>query len=64
MKRLYRSRENKIIFGILGGVGEYLNVDPAIIRLIYVLLLFATGIVPLLLGYFIAVFVVPEKPTA
>jgi phage shock protein PspC (stress-responsive transcriptional regulator) len=31
-KKLYRSSENKILFGVLGGIGEYLEVDPALVR--------------------------------
>lgn len=61
MKKLYRSEENKIIFGILGGVGEFYKVDPALIRLGYIILLFATGIVPLIIAYFVAYFIVPKK---
>ncbi len=33
MKRFYRSRENKIWAGIIGGVGEYFNIDPSFLRL-------------------------------
>jgi len=39
-KKLYRSRNNKILAGICGGVGDYLNIDPVIIRIIALLLLF------------------------
>lgn len=38
-KRLYRSVKNKVLCGVCGGVGEYLQVDPVIIRLIWVLLM-------------------------
>lgn len=38
-KRLYRSVKNKVICGVCGGIGEYLQVDPVIIRLIWVLLM-------------------------
>ena len=36
-KRLYRSRNNRIICGVCGGIGEYFNVDPTVIRLLLVL---------------------------
>ncbi|MFT4005424.1 MAG: PspC domain-containing protein [Lacrimispora sp.] len=39
-KRLYRSAKNKVLCGVCGGIGEYLQVDPVIIRLIWVLLVF------------------------
>jgi phage shock protein C len=38
-KRLYRSNKNKVLSGVCGGIGEYLNVDPVMIRLIWVILL-------------------------
>jgi phage shock protein C len=39
-KRLYRSRKNRVLSGVCGGLGEYFSVDPVIIRLIWVLLMF------------------------
>ena len=57
-KRLYRSRNNRIICGVCGGIGEYFNVDPTVIRLL--LVLFActgSGI----LAYFIAAVIMLEQ---
>lgn len=62
MKRLYRSEKNKIIAGIIGGLGEYFNVDPVFMRLVWLLILFATGVVPGILVYLIAILVVPKHP--
>lgn len=42
-KRLLRSRDNKMLFGVCGGVAEYLNIDPVIVRLLIVLLTLAHG---------------------
>jgi len=42
-KKLYRSRRDRMIGGVCGGLGEYLNTDPVWIRLLFVILLFATG---------------------
>jgi phage shock protein C len=42
-KRLFRSRSDRMIAGVCGGLGEYLNVDPVWLRLFFVVLLFATG---------------------
>ena len=36
-KKLYKSIENKMICGVCGGIGEYLNIDPTLIRLLMVL---------------------------
>ncbi len=43
IKRLYRSRTDLMLGGVCGGLAKYLNVDPAIIRLVFVLLLFLGG---------------------
>lgn len=61
-KKLYRSEENKIIFGIFGGLGEYWDIDPVFIRLVAIFLLFMTGFAPMFIGYLIAFFIVPDKP--
>ena len=42
-KKLYRSRSDRMIAGVCGGLGEYMNVDPVWFRLFFVILLFATG---------------------
>ena len=61
MKKLHRSRADRKIAGICGGLGEYLDVDPTIIRLLAIVFGIATGIFPFLIGYIIAWFVVPER---
>ena len=63
MKRLYRSRYNRKIAGICGGIAEYFNMDPTLVRLISVLALVFTGFFPVLLVYLIAWFIIPEEPT-
>ena len=63
MKRLYRSAENRVFAGVIGGVGEYFNVDPVLLRLGYVFLAVFTGFIPGVLAYIVAVFVVPERPS-
>jgi phage shock protein C len=61
-KRLYRSEDNKTVCGILGGVGEYFDVDPTLIRLGFTFLMFITGLLPLVLAYFSAYFIIPAAP--
>ena len=57
-RKLYRSNTNKIICGVCGGLGEYLGVDPTIVRLVWVLIACSgTG----LLAYSIAAVIMPEK---
>lgn len=59
MKKLYRSKRNRIIAGVCGGIGEYLDVDPTLVRLLWVLLSFqGIGIIV----YVIAWVIVPEEP--
>lgn len=57
-KRLYKSRTNRVLCGVCGGLGEYFNIDPTIIRLLFVLLgCTITGIV----AYLIAAIIIPER---
>jgi phage shock protein C len=58
-KKLYRSRSNTMIAGVCGGLAEYFNLDPTVVRLLYVLLSLCTVAFPGLLLYIIAMFVVP-----
>ena len=62
MKRYYRSRDDRKIAGVCGGLGKFMNVDPTLVRLSFLVLLVATGIVPLLVGYVAAWIVAPEEP--
>ena len=62
MKKFYRSKENKILGGIIGGIGEYFDVDPTVLRLLFVFLVLATGIVAGIIIYIVALFIVPQKP--
>ena len=59
-KRLYRSREDKIVAGVCGGMGEYFNIDPVWIRIIFVLLTILDGLG--LLIYIIAWVLMPLNP--
>ena len=59
IKRLYRSRTDRMIGGVCGGIAEYFNVDPTLVRLAGVILLFAGIGVP---AYLIAWIIVPERP--
>lgn len=43
MKQLTKSKYNKIFFGTAGGIGEYFNIDPTWIRLLWLILFFAFG---------------------
>ena len=58
-KRLYRSKRDSVIAGVCGGLGEYFDIDPVIIRVIAVILIFAQGIG--LLAYLIAWIIIPQR---
>ncbi|MBU0572279.1 PspC domain-containing protein [Patescibacteria group bacterium] len=60
-KKLYRSKDNKILAGIIGGLGEYFDIDPTVLRLGWLLVFVFTGIFPVLLAYIIAILIVPNK---
>ncbi|MBZ9569874.1 PspC domain-containing protein [Patescibacteria group bacterium] len=62
MKKLYKSKENKVFFGVIGGIGERFNIDPVILRLIWVAVVIFTALVPGIIVYLIASFIVPNKP--
>ncbi len=55
-KKLFRSNINKMVCGVCGGVAEYINIDPTIVRLLWVIFgLTGFGI----LAYFIAAIIIP-----
>ena|ERR1017187_9763208 len=61
-KRLYRSSTERKIAGVCGGLAEYFDIDPVIMRLIFVFLLLL-GVGPIILVYIIFWIVVPENPS-
>lgn len=61
MKRLYRSKKERRIAGICGGIAEYFDVDPTLVRLIMILILIFTGFVPMIIVYLIAWVIIPEE---
>jgi len=61
-KKLYRSRSNRMVGGVCGGLGEYFDVDPTVVRVLFVLATFITGVIPLIVAYLVMLFVVPNVP--
>lgn len=53
-KKLYRSPENKVIAGVCGGIAEYFDIDPTLVRLAWVLFC--------VLAYLVAALIIPERP--
>ena len=58
-KKLYRSKKDRVFAGVCGGIGEYLGVDPTVIRLLAVILGFTGSGV---LAYIVAAILIPENP--
>jgi|GEM_PF-672670 len=59
-KRLYRSRREKMIAGICSGLAEFLNIDPSIVRLVWIIIIFLGGLGIVL--YLICWFIIPSNP--
>ena len=62
MKRLYRSRTDKKLGGVCSGIGEYFNIDPTIIRVLWVIITVFTGFAPGIIAYILLWLIVPEEP--
>ncbi|HYF28981.1 MAG TPA: PspC domain-containing protein [Candidatus Paceibacterota bacterium] len=62
-KKLYRSREHRVLMGLCGGVAAYFAVDPNLVRLIYMVLTVITGVFPGIIAYLLGIFIVPLEPT-
>jgi len=58
-KRLYRSKTDKLLGGVCGGIAEYFSIDPVLVRLLWLALLFAGGAG--ILAYIIAWIIIPLK---
>jgi phage shock protein PspC (stress-responsive transcriptional regulator) len=61
-RKLERSRSNRVLGGVCGGVANYVNMDPTLVRVLTVVISLFTG-VPIIL-YLIALFVIPEEDTS
>ncbi len=60
MKKIYRSRTDKVISGVCGGIGKYFGIDPTIVRIIWAICIFAMGTG--VLAYIIAMIIIPVEP--
>lgn len=58
-KKLYKVDDNKKLCGVCGGIGEYLNIDPTVIRLLWVVFFFLGG--SGLLAYIVCALIMPNK---
>ncbi|HEY5639034.1 MAG TPA: PspC domain-containing protein [Dehalococcoidia bacterium] len=61
-KRLYRSVDERKLAGVCAGIGDYLDLDPTVVRVAYLLGTIITGFFPGILIYFILALIMPEQP--
>jgi phage shock protein C len=61
-QKLYRSRADRKLAGVCGGIGEYFGIDPVLVRLLWIVFTLAGG--GGVVAYLIAWLIVPEEPTA
>jgi phage shock protein C len=61
-KKLYRSRTDRMLAGICGGIAQYLGFDSSMVRLAFLLLLLVTGVFPFAILYVIGIYVIPMAP--
>ena len=61
-KRMYLSNQNKVLAGVAGGLGEYFDIDPVLIRIAFVVLIFLNGFG--LLAYVVAWIAMPRVPAS
>ncbi len=59
VKKLYRSKKDRVLGGVCGGLGEYLNTDPVLLRVLWAVFFFVGGMG--LLAYIIAWIIMPEQ---
>ena len=61
--RIYRAREDRMFLGVLGGFSLRFGIDPSVVRITYAIVTVLTGIVPLVILYFVMAIVIPEAPS-
>lgn len=64
MKKLYRSKTERKLAGVCGGIAVYFNIDPTIVRLIWAFVSLMSASVPGILIYVICALVIPDEPDA
>lgn len=60
-KKLTRSKKDKKLFGVCGGFAQYLGIDSTLIRVILILVVVFTGVLPGVIAYLLAALIMPEE---
>jgi phage shock protein C len=61
-KRIYRSRGDRMVAGVLGGWSEYLGLDPSLVRLAFIVLVILTMFFPGVFFYLVMAIIIPLEP--
>ena len=59
-KKLYRSKKDRMLCGVCGGMAKYLNMDPTVVRVLWALLSIFVGAG--IIAYLVCAFIIPEDP--
>lgn len=60
MKKLYRSKKDRVLAGLIGGIGEYFTVSSVLLRFLFVIALIFSGVWPMVVIYVIGCFMIPD----
>lgn len=61
-KKLYKSSTDKMLCGVLGGLGQYFGIDSTLVRLVFTIGAFCTAVVPAIIIYIICAIIIPDAP--
>lgn len=62
MKKLYKSKTDRNVSGVCGGIAEYFNIDSTLVRILWVIISIFSASVPGLLIYIICALIIPDEP--
>lgn len=62
MKKIYRSKTEKMLSGVCGGIAQYFNIDPTLVRILWVLITLFSASFPGLIIYIVCAILIPEEP--
>lgn len=60
-RKLFRSRTDRMLSGVCGGLAAYAAMDPSLMRILVAVGIFATGIIPGIIAYIVAACIIPEE---
>ncbi|MDN7023410.1 PspC domain-containing protein [Methanoculleus sp. FWC-SCC1] len=61
MAKLTRSQNDRMVAGVIGGIGEYFNIDANLLRIIWVIVTVFTGFLPGIIAYILLWLILPEE---